>query len=170
MSGDKKKQPQTKRRLPAERTVTPGGTTRIEASRVSAGGTVHATDCLEATPNGSFRNAEGELVRDAWHRKVDDGADAATIEAARQLDLQSNRDARKKRKKNTTAAARTENNAMKSDETKAEERRGKDKVRKQANRDATMVDEERDGAAREKDRERKRHERAATDPTPFKVS
>ena len=141
---------------------------------MSAGGTVHATDCLEATPNGSFRNrhcnAEGELVRDAWHRKVDDGADAATIEAARQLDLQSNRDARKKRKKNTTAAARTENNAMKSDETKAEERRGKDKVRKQANRDATMVDEERDGAAREKDRERKRHERAATDPTPFKVS
>ena len=134
---DGKKSGKLKRVLPAAEVQSPGGHAHIEADVVSPGGSKRATDRLESTPNGSFASPGGTAVRSVWHRRpgVDDSPH--TLETARQLNLQADNVARKKRKKNPEAAIAMAEKVLESKETKKQARKEEDTLRKRAERAAT---------------------------------
>ena len=126
-----------KRVLPAVEVRSPGGHAHIEADVVSPGGSKRATDRLESTPNGSFHSPGGTVARYVWHRKPCEGDNPQSLEATRQLDMQADRDARKKQKSNPDAALRMAEKVLKSKETKKQESREKSRENKRAERLAT---------------------------------
>ena len=110
------------RRAAAAKVQSPGGTSHIEADVRTPGGRVVAKDRLEPTPNESLRSLGGGVVH-TWHRQPGANDSPATAEAARQLNLQADRDSRKRHKVNPSAVFAKEEKVLKSAETKKAEKR-----------------------------------------------